>query len=888
MGEVTRDQRLHDLLLSLFTGDELHRFVRRELTDNGSTLAAELPAPTVSPAVLVDAVHQLVVHHGLLHELFEHLRSKFPARSEEILAVQALWVKVPWTWKDDILRALGKVLSDRLRREEDVLSALEEAGIENFTLTRGTSAMERWQALLEHARRQGKVSRLVAVAQRLRGGEDRELLDLIESVVEESDQRTPAAPKRTLVGGATVGRSVLDATVPLWRSERIQDQLIFFPPEDGFECGDFTVRRFALAFDRSSELFLGKIAEHEGERNDFVLPHGTVSRRALRLTLRDRRIYLERREECTSFVKVSANELRKRDQQRLHHGQKITIGQVKGVFADGRFTRHEEKELIDPSTGLLDQEGLVLELAQALRRTHQCPLMLVRHVSPGMDSVALALALHAAAFDLPVARLGEDAAILLTQSRPPQSVFAALQAAVGAPLLAGHHTIKGSPVEAAGRIAEVREALDHHARRSNHDGLFDLTNDVFTALDPTLFQQVAAQELGRGGVVLLVALDEIDRLRELDTHTIPQLELELFQLLAGKVGPGASFLRAGPGVIACALPNKPDAINWEVERAWEKRGPAGNGLVQIASRVKTEFVSVDGLVDLTRKIAGMSQGPVATAEHLPLPFALSIRELHADPENSFAKKDVLLTLIEACSRFVPAILACAATQRTDSGRLPRLRPHPTNDKNGLAAWWALAVESGRTLKATPGPIGEVARAWLRTDGELAGWIVDILRLVEDLHANQGRGSRSYLNRELPRIERALGGLFEPIQGFGGWTLIGVDGIERHDTRDAINYIDYTGCFERGTSRRITVQNSLALGRFVYLMRFGEGIALPLEPFFRRRTCPICGEDELFMAEEPILRPGIHRYRNIHAGQGIDHALEDVVTAAQIPPGLREQ
>jgi hypothetical protein len=142
-----------------------------------------------------------------------------------------------------------------------------------------------------------------------------------------------------------------------------------------------------------------------------------------------------------------------------------------------------------------------------------------------------------------------------------------------------------------------------------------------------------------------------------------------------------------------------------------------------------------------------------------------------------------------------------------------------------------------------------------------------------------------LHREAPSIRPVLDALVTDLGALRGWALVAVDRSDVLDPdRDAetVSYIDYTGSFELGAPRRVTLLSGRRIGRFVYLARFAEGIVVPLEPFARRRLCPTCGVEELFWADELITTPGHHAYRSVHRG----HTLDDEVRPRDVPLALR--
>jgi hypothetical protein len=126
-------------------------------------------------------------------------------------------------------------------------------------------------------------------------------------------------------------------------------------------------------------------------------------------------------------------------------------------------------------------------------------------------------------------------------------------------------------------------------------------------------------------------------------------------------------------------------------------------------------------------------------------------------------------------------------------------------------------------------------------------------------------------RLLPRLERAIRELLAALGPLRGWTLIAVTSSEFVDvggTSQCIEYVDYTGPSARGSHQRVTLSGYPGLGRFIYLVRWSEGIAIALEPYARRARNEISGDHELFLAIEPILKPGSHRYRALASGHEV--------------------
>lgn len=92
-GPVRREQALVDLLLAMFSADELRRFAHYHHSDE---LAARLPGPDASAAALTHALVDELARRDLLDAtFFARLRHERPRRARDIDAVARLWHAAP-------------------------------------------------------------------------------------------------------------------------------------------------------------------------------------------------------------------------------------------------------------------------------------------------------------------------------------------------------------------------------------------------------------------------------------------------------------------------------------------------------------------------------------------------------------------------------------------------------------------------------------------------------------------------------------------------------------------------------------------------------------------------------------------------------------------------
>jgi len=84
-----RTRALHGLLLSLFSADELRRFIR--YGPDGDAIAAELPGASASPAALAEAVVTALETRGLDDHFFDRVLAERPRRVADINTVRDAW-----------------------------------------------------------------------------------------------------------------------------------------------------------------------------------------------------------------------------------------------------------------------------------------------------------------------------------------------------------------------------------------------------------------------------------------------------------------------------------------------------------------------------------------------------------------------------------------------------------------------------------------------------------------------------------------------------------------------------------------------------------------------------------------------------------------------------
>ncbi len=703
-----------------------------------------------------------------------------------------------------------------------------------------------------------------------------------------------AMPIATLVGMTSGQTKYLtnDTLLHLWRRARVRDELRFQPPTDGFYDGNDLMRVFRLG-PGNLELFLGRSAEQNDHKNDLVVPHKKVSQQCLRITVHDGYTMIQRRPECRAQVLIGMHALEPGEQRSVHHGQIITIGHaVAGVFVDGRYTQPEvPPHTVDPMTGLLDREGIAWEVAVALRQNEPPRLFLVQPTNDvtNRESVAsrIALALHAFVPAQPIARLDACVLMMLTDTDAVEPLFDLAKRSTGAKLVAGHYRVSSSSEtashQAAVCIEKARSAIERAMTLATPHNVVDLNQHTPVILDNPRFERDAAALLDRGGEMILVAMAERERLTQIGKGVCDALELELLEMLGRNADVHAILSRPIPGIVACAAPGALDQTMQKLAASWRALGPVRGDNIEVEREIYTEIVRAPDAPDVARRAVELASGPTLRIESLPAPLALHVRAA-LGATGVLEAATTLVELVRETVRFISIVLVSMLARSIQKLPVSRLREaHQT----WREPWGSLVVQAAVTLADTPGRTGALVSTWFGPQGAPHASLASGVRLAERLQrALEHRPiDMAAIHREASAIPKAVDELITILSALRGWSLVAVqrsDALDPYRDAETLSYIDYTGSFEMGTSRTITLLSNRRVGPFVYLARFAEGIVVPLEPFARRRLCPECGMEELFWTDELIVSAGGYIYRNIDR----KHTLQEKVELRDIPPALR--
>ncbi len=738
-----------------------------------------------------------------------------------------------------------------------------------------------------------------------------DLYNQLANVIRTSTPSESATPAAAIVGTHALETMHITGSVatPLWRGRtNVEDQLRFVAPEGGFYPNDFRSRTLKITGENGkTEYFLGSVPLIDGITNDCVLPHRQVSRNAARVVVRGGRVWLRREPKCNVPVRVGLLLLERDEERPLHHGQPVAIGVVAGVFHDGRYVPSQAPaQAVDEQTGLLGREGLAWELALAARVSAGRRLLLAAGVGALDDEVLackLAIALHEAWPVWPVARFRGHVGALVPPDGDAERAAQVMRAAAGVPLAIGTLPVGSSGDQAGARIDEARGALGRVAASVPAETLarevIDLAQYALRLLEPAPFVREAQAILARGGESGLIVMDDQDQLRAFGEPVVAALELELLQITGRIAGATAVLCRPAAGAVGFAGPDAAEPIARQVAREWHSRGPVRGEVVEVERGVSTSVVGGIDLVDLPRLAAEMVAGGLgAGVDALPLPIAARVRAA-LTATDAPTRAEALIEVVASTWKLIGISLASMALAGRSRGAEPfdmamaagtpgAVIPPVSGPHSAQLAvvavigpWRQVAINAAAALTGTPGRVGELVAALFDGGGPRAA----LATATEEAVAISTASAGGSMPRGVDRLERAVADLLMALRPLRGWTLIHVDRVDRVDVFgdcETVHYIDYTGTYERGTPRQVTLVKDLRMGPFAYLTRLAEGIVVPLEPHLRHRHDPHSGVAGLFWAEQPIVAPGVHRYGSVLHGTAID----DEVTAKQIPKGRR--
>jgi hypothetical protein len=503
---------------------------------------------------------------------------------------------------------------------------------------------------------------------------------------------------------------------------------------------------------------------------------------------------------------------------------------------------------------------------------------------PERTAVMVAVALHRRDPSSPIARMGLDVAMLLASDDAVQVMAAIANRVARARCVNGFVTLNGTADQALPRLEACLGALSRIAIAGREPiGPEDLTRYALVPTPLDAFAEHARPLFGLGGGAVLFVLADLERLERMAPKAVAVLELELVEMLGARMGPRDLVSFAGPGLLLFGTSGDVERFAQEVAVAWHARGPVTANAFEIDRCLSAHLLAISDLDDLAERARALAHGETSAlgASGLPAPLALGAIAID-ETQGPIERARALLRLAELGWKLLAFILTASARAVRTGGAtgddLPESGSWPM-------PWRSLARAAARRLEGQPTREGQLPRVMelasaamsLDRDGPFQAAMDDIAAVAELVMAPTPDLAAVVLS--LPRVEKAVREMFTAIP-LRGWTLVAIVNSEFVDvegTTQRIEYVDYTGPSARGSHQRVTVMGYRGLGRFVYLVRWDEGLAIALEPFARRMRNLVSGDNELFLANAPVSEPRLHRYRSVTG----TYELEESVTAKQL-------
>jgi hypothetical protein len=680
---------------------------------------------------------------------------------------------------------------------------------------------------------------------------------------------------------------------PVWRTTPTVSSLRFDAPD-----GQPSEQRSFKVEDAGRAYFIGRDVRKDGTPNDFAFPTtktwASISHDAGVLTTRDREVVLKNTSGKNNMF-VRGEVLAHGASRALRHGDSVQLGRCVGTFADGRYYQATQASAIDPYTGLLSRLGLRSEIANVLATGKPRILLVLRgseraaydqESPPGFDperrAADAALAIHRHDPSVPIAAIGSDVAALLATDARVEAYTAVASSTLGAASVAGFLALRGMADQAGPRLEACLGALSRIAMSgSKPSGPADLAKYALVPAPLSTFAEKAQPLFQAGGGAVLFALGEIERLEDVSPHALPVLELELLEMLGSRMGPRDLVSFAGPGLLAFATPGDVERFAHETSVTWHARGPATVNALEIDRSISAHALDLDDLRELPRRAPALAQGAIGILglSGFPSPFAFAARSID-EASDEVGREQRLIELVELAWQLLAFVLSAGA--RAAKSPAGTAIPPPAGS-TWPAPWRVIAREAALRLKDSVGRMNDLATAALAadSDGPFQSAMATIASGAMPLGGARTDGPAS--PGGVPRLERAVRDVVSALSPLRGWTLAAVEDAEAVDvdgTIQRVEYVDYTGASAQGSRRHVSVIGFRSLGRFVYLARWAEGLAVALEPFVRRGRSEPAADEELFLAVAPIVAPGSHSYRSVATGR----QMELPVTSKQLGSG----
>jgi hypothetical protein len=626
------------------------------------------------------------------------------------------------------------------------------------------------------------------------------------------------------------------------------------------------------------------------------------------------RWWLRRRRECHERVPtvVGGRVLAPGEEAPLVHGTFVQVGKARGTFVDRRYVVPTMPAgAVDQHTGLLARVGFEQEIAGfvslgkrgaiAVVSTSQQYLAVTR---PGEHPplVRAALALHLRWPRLAIMHEQALAALLVPEEAGGAAEVAALcrqlceEAGLSA-FATGYWELGAKLTDAAKELELATLAAQGALSAGQFGAPLALRGSALASRISTPDELRAALAADRRRPVVLFAIEESGALGHVGPHVLPALEQELSAVVAGRASPRATVARLAPGVIgACTAPGgEYEAFASEVQREWHFRPPVVDGKIELPRSLCWEIHGGDPFVraaELSRECADPQGVLQALSGGLPYPVAGRVA-LAVAASSAVERVKLLFDVLEGSWRLVAAVLAAAYfTAPFDPSRRPAgwaelasfTRGLSTRHAYPLGKWRELARLVARALSEHDDTMGQMARELLRVKHE---GNETLEALANQLHPMRNQFAHNVYpearaRQDLPAFEQITREFLRALRPLCAWTLVTIEKTEPdlYGDTQMVEYIDHTGPSGGGTRRRVGLKSPVRLANVVYLVRWRDGLVVPLEPFLRRR--PHGNAFDLFWIQH-LPRPGQCAFTTVVDGD--EQVME--VEERRLPPRLRE-
>lgn len=625
------------------------------------------------------------------------------------------------------------------------------------------------------------------------------------------------------------------------------------------------------------------------------------------------RWWLRRRPECHERVPtvVGARLLVANEEAPLVHGTFVQIGRARGTFVDRRYVAPTVPAgAVDPHTGLLGRVGFEHEIAGFLSLGKRGSLVIV--AAPPATTIArisgehpvairAALALHARFARLAVMHDRGTIALLVPEELGRGAALAEICQTLCAEAQLGAFATGFWELGALRNdVAKELELALFAAQGALASGSFGppiALRDSALAARVSTTEALRAVALGdRRRPVVLFAIENADALGRIGPHVIPALEQELAAVVASHAPARAVVAQLAQGVVGAAVAQGADhdAFASDVQREWHFRPPIVDGKIELPRSLCWELNTGDSLTraaELSRECAD-PQG-VLQALSGGLPYPIAGRVAHAVTAGSAVERvKLLFDVLEGSWRFLAAVLAAAYFASSfDPTRKPTgwdelltfSRSLSTRHAYPLGKWRELARIVARALSESDDMLGQMARELLRVRHE---GNETIEALANQLHPMRNQFAHNIYpearaRQDLPQFEQVTREFLRALRPLSAWTLVTIEKTEPdlYGDTQMVEYIDHTGPSDGGTRRLVGLKSPVRLANVVYLVRWRDGLVVPLEPFLRRR--PRGNAFDLFWIQH-LPRAGACAFTSVVNGE--ERSME--VEERRLPPRLR--